>query len=102
MGVVNICYTVGVIDVGVVGAEAGAAAEAAEDEDEKKEIRDSIMALGEKFKGDACKDEKPEELKGEEETEETAEVETEETEKPEKPLGYAVFSAFSFPAIAAN
>ena len=54
-------------------------------EDEKKEIRDSIMALGEKFKGDACKDEKPEELKGEEETEETAEVETEETEKPEKP-----------------
>ena len=52
-------------------------------EDEKKEIRDSIMALGEKFKGDACKDEKPEELKGEEETEETAEVETEETEKPE-------------------
>ena len=54
-------------------------------EDEKKEIRDSIMALGEKFKGDACKDEKPEELKDEEETEETAEVETEETEKPEKP-----------------
>jgi hypothetical protein len=52
-------------------------------EDEKKEIRDSIMALGEKFKGDACKDEKPEELKDEEETEETAEVETEETEKPE-------------------
>ena len=49
-------------------------------EDEKKEIRDSIMALGEKFKGDACKDEKPEELKDEEETEETAEVETE-TEK---------------------
>lgn len=54
-------------------------------EDEKKEIRDSIMALGEKFKGDACKDEKPEELKDEEETEETAEVETEETKKPEKP-----------------
>lgn len=52
-------------------------------EDEKKEIRDSIMALGEKFKGDACKDEKPEELKDEEETEETAEVETEETKKPE-------------------
>ena len=53
-------------------------------EDEKKEIRESIMALGEKFKGDAsCKDEKPEELKDEEETEETAEVETEETEKPE-------------------
>ena len=47
-------------------------------EDEKKEIRESIMALGEKFKGDACKDEKPEELKDEEETEET-----EETEKPE-------------------
>ena len=54
-------------------------------EDEKKEIRDSIMALGEKFKGDACKDEKPEELKDEEETEETAEAETEETEKTEKP-----------------
>ena len=52
-------------------------------EDEKKEIRDSIMALGEKFKGDACKDEKPEELKDEEETEETAEAETEETKKPE-------------------
>lgn len=52
-------------------------------EDEKKEIRESIMALGEKFKGDACKDEKPEELKDEEETEETAEVETEETKKPE-------------------
>ena len=55
-------------------------------EDEKKEIRESIMALGEKFKGDACKDEKPEELKDEEETketEETAEAETEETEKPE-------------------
>lgn len=52
-------------------------------EDEKKEIRESIMALGEKFKGDACKDEKPEELKDEEETEETAEEETEETEKPE-------------------
>lgn len=50
-------------------------------EDEKKEIRDSIMALGEKFKGDACKDEKPEELKDEEETEETEE--TEKTEKPE-------------------
>ena len=54
-------------------------------EDEKKEIRESIMALGEKFKGDACKDEKPEELKDEEETEETAEVETEETEETEKP-----------------
>ena len=52
-------------------------------EDEKKEIRESIMALGEKFKGDACKDEKPEELKDEEETEETAEVETGETKKPE-------------------